>query len=142
MDLGEQIKKYRKEAGLTQKELAEILDVATGTIQQYELGKRQPRLEMINRIAGALGIGVRRLYPDFTLEEWKQTETYKDLQLKRKLDPEETSLNYYFNMLNDDGRNEAIKRVSELAEIERYRREDLTKKDLEELKKYTEPDNK
>lgn len=142
MNLGEQIKKYRKEAGLTQKELAEILDVATGTIQQYELGKRQPRLEMINRIAGALGIGVRRLYPDFTLEEWKQTETYKDLQLKRKLDPEETSLNYYFNMLNDDGRNEAIKRVSELAEIERYRREDLTKEDIEELKKYTEPDDK
>lgn len=50
MNLGRNIQKYRKEAGLTQRELAEILDVAVGTIQQYELGKRQPRLEMINQL--------------------------------------------------------------------------------------------
>ena len=86
MNLGNNIKKYRKEAGLTQRELAEILDVAVGTIQQYELGKRQPRLEMINRIAGALGIGVRRLYPDFRFEDWEKTETYKDAKLTRTLD--------------------------------------------------------
>lgn len=58
MDLGSNIKKYRKEAGLTQKELASILDVAVGTIQQYESNKRQPRIEQLQRIADALGVPI------------------------------------------------------------------------------------
>ena len=36
MGFGENLKTYRKEAGLTQKELAEMCGIATGTIQQYE----------------------------------------------------------------------------------------------------------
>ena len=120
MDLGKNIQKYRKEAGLTQRELAELLDVAVGTIQQYELGKRQPRLEMINRIAGALGIGIRRLYPDFEMEEWKQTETYKNARLTNSLDPLRVELITHFQELNEDGKTEAVKRVQELTEIPRY----------------------
>lgn len=120
MNLGNNIKKYRKEAGLTQRELAEILDVAVGTIQQYELGKRQPRLEMINRIAGALGIGVRRLYPDFRFEDWEKTETYKDAKLTRTLDPMRTDLLIHYQKLNSVGRAEAVKRVEELTEISKY----------------------
>lgn len=120
MDLGSNIQKYRKEAGLTQKELAEILNVAVGTIQQYELGKRQPRLEMINRIAGALGIGIRRLYPDFQIDDWKKTETYKDTHLENTLDPLRPELLSHFQELNTSGKAEAVKRVEELTEIPRY----------------------
>lgn len=124
MDLGNNIQKYRKEAGLTQKQLAEILNVAVGTIQQYELGKRQPRLEMINRIAGALGIGVRRLYPDFQYEDWKKTETYKNARLTNILDPLRGKLLSQFQELNASGKVEAVKRVSELTEIPRYTKPD------------------
>ena len=120
MTIGKQIKYYRKEAGLTQKELAERLDVSPNTIQQYELGKRQPRLEMINRIAGALGIGIRRLYPDFTMDQWKKTETYKDVQLEKKLYPNQFSILSHFDKLNASGQNEAIKRVEELTQITKY----------------------
>lgn len=120
MDLGNNIKKYRKEAGLTQKDLAEILGVAIGTIQQYELGKRQPRLEMINRIARALGIGIRRLYPDFQMEDWKQTETYQNARLQNKLDPLRSDLLSYFQELNEEGKKEAVKRVAELTELKKY----------------------
>ncbi len=123
MDLGSNIKKYRKEAGLTQKELAEMLGVAVGTIQQYESGKRQPRLEMINRIAGALDMGVRRLYPDFSYEEWKKTETYKDAQLQNTHDPLRPQLMSHFQKLNDFGKEEAVKRVEELTEIKKYTKE-------------------
>lgn len=124
MDLGSNIKKYRKEAGLTQKELAEILKVAVGTVQQYELGKRQPRLEMINRIAGALGVGIRRLYPDFQMEEWKKTETYQNARLENTLDPLRPELLSSFQKLNSIGKTEAVKRVSELTEIPRYIKEE------------------
>ena len=80
MNIGEQIKKYRKEAWLSQKELGERLGVSQQHIAQYENGKRIPKIETINNIAGALGIGIKKLYPDFSREEWKQTETYKKSQ--------------------------------------------------------------
>lgn len=54
--IGLNIKKFRKKAGLTQKALAEKCDMATGTIQQYELGKREPRIEQQERICEVLGI--------------------------------------------------------------------------------------
>ena len=60
MSIGERIKKARKERGLTQKELAKKVGVATGTIQQYELGKREPRMFHLNLVARALGIPVSR----------------------------------------------------------------------------------
>lgn len=58
MNIGQRIKEARKNAGLTQRELAEKSGTATGTIQQYELGKRQPRLEQLRAIAAALGVQV------------------------------------------------------------------------------------
>ena len=42
---------YRNIKGWTQKELAEQLNLATGTVQQYELGKRSPSLETLQKIA-------------------------------------------------------------------------------------------
>ncbi len=54
MTIGERIKAARKAANMTQKKLAELAGTATGTIQQYELGKRQPRIEQLQKIATAL----------------------------------------------------------------------------------------
>ncbi len=56
MKLGERIKAARKAVKMTQAELAKKVGLATGTIQQYELGKRQPRYEQIANIADTLGV--------------------------------------------------------------------------------------
>lgn len=61
MTIGEKIQKARKEKKYTQKQLAEKCGVATGTIQQYELGKRQPRIEQLEKIADALDVSVADL---------------------------------------------------------------------------------
>lgn len=53
---GQRIKEARKKVGLTQKELADRIGVSTATIQQYELGKRQPKFEQMAAIADALGV--------------------------------------------------------------------------------------
>ena len=58
MTIGERIKEARKYRKMTQKQLAEAADVATGTIQQYELGKREPRYEILIRICKALNISI------------------------------------------------------------------------------------
>lgn len=75
MTTGERIKAARKKAGMTQKEIAEKAGTATGTIQQYELGKRQPRLAQLQRIAAALGVPVQELIADWSAvdkEEFKR----------------------------------------------------------------------
>lgn len=43
--------------GFTQQKLAKECDLATGTIQQYELNKRNPKIEQISKIARALNLG-------------------------------------------------------------------------------------
>lgn len=61
MTIGQRIKEVRKSAGFTQRELAEKSGTATGTIQQYERGIRQPRIEQLQAIAVALGVSVSDL---------------------------------------------------------------------------------
>ena len=100
MKIGSRIKEARKRAGLTQKALALQIGVATGTVQQYELGKRQPRLEQIYTIADALNIPVENRIVSST-----------------------DKLLCFFDRLNENGQQKAIEHVEELSEIPRYRRE-------------------
>lgn len=64
MTMGQLIQNHRKNRGLTQKELAEQLGLATGTIQQYELDKRQPRIELLQQIAAVLDVEILDLIPE------------------------------------------------------------------------------
>lgn len=57
------IKNLRNAYGLTQKELAEKAGIATITLQQYERNKREPRKEVLSKIAIALNIPVEAFYP-------------------------------------------------------------------------------
>ena len=59
--LGQRIQSARKAKNLTQKQLAELIGVVTGTIQQYELNKRQPRIEQLQKIADALDTSIQQL---------------------------------------------------------------------------------
>lgn len=62
MNTGERIAFFRKERGLTQKELANRMKLATGTIQQYELSKRVPNKNIIKAISEELGVRESDLY--------------------------------------------------------------------------------
>lgn len=73
MTVGERIKAARKQKGLTQKELAEILNIAFPNISQYERGERNPKLSTLQRIADALEIPVDMLLPDEVLQSSAQT---------------------------------------------------------------------
>ena len=61
MVLGPRMAAARKAKGLTQKELAAKLDLVTGTVQQYELGKRRPDVETLKNIADILQVSVDSL---------------------------------------------------------------------------------
>lgn len=63
MSIGENIKKFRLEKGWTQKKLGEECKpkIAESTIRRYELGKLNPKLETLQKIADALKISITNL---------------------------------------------------------------------------------
>ena len=64
MNLGENIKKYRKQKGLTQKELASKVGVAASTITKYEKGDLEPSLDTIKKIANVLDVPMAYIIGD------------------------------------------------------------------------------
>ena len=54
--VGSAIRAFRQQAGLSQDELADRMDMSTPYISMLESGKRYPSLEMLIRIAFALEV--------------------------------------------------------------------------------------
>ena len=48
---GERLKELRRERGITQKQLAEVLEVSKTTICQWETMKQEPSIEMLMKLA-------------------------------------------------------------------------------------------
>ena len=61
--LNEIIKELRNHKGLTQEQLAEIMGVSPKTISRWETGEVTPPLEVLDRIADALGVEFDSLLP-------------------------------------------------------------------------------
>ncbi|MCD7950569.1 MAG: helix-turn-helix domain-containing protein [Erysipelotrichaceae bacterium] len=55
---GERIRKYRKEKGLTIKQLGELCGISEANMGNYERGVRNPKKETLEKIANALSINV------------------------------------------------------------------------------------
>lgn len=62
MDLASRIRQLRESAGLTQLELAKILQVSNSTLSQYENGARIPSDEMKAAIADYFRVSLDYLY--------------------------------------------------------------------------------
>lgn len=52
MQIGSVIRKYRKECGLTQEEMAKRLGVTTPAVNKWENGNTNPDIELLAPIAG------------------------------------------------------------------------------------------
>ena len=64
------LRDLRKKAGLTQKELAERINISLMTFKRWEWGQRAPRLEEIKRIAQALNVTEDELLNGPKNESW------------------------------------------------------------------------
>lgn len=82
MPIGENIKKYRKRKGLTQKELGAALGLAEITIRQYENNMRKPKYEILFSIANVLNVSIADL---MNIDTGKQI---KEARVKAKLTQE------------------------------------------------------
>jgi len=64
MSIGNKIKEYREINKMTQKDIAEILEVEPGTISKYESGIIEPNIESLKRLAETFNTTVDELIND------------------------------------------------------------------------------
>lgn len=58
-DVGSSIRRARKEAGVTQETLAELIDTSVRTVRAIESGTGNPSLRAVAAAANALGLRLR-----------------------------------------------------------------------------------
>lgn len=80
MDLASRIKQLRESSGLTQLELAKILQVSNSTLSQYESGTRVPSDEMKGAIADYFGVSLDYLYGRTNQRQPSSTTPKQNLQ--------------------------------------------------------------
>ena len=128
MIIGQRIKFFREDAGLTQHQLAEMADISREAIGNYEKGRRVPPVDIAQRIATALNMSVDDLiYPDGTkpkkasvpLNDEGLEALAKSLDARSKII---TDIIKELDKMNDDGKRKAVEYVRDLAKIAEYRR--------------------
>ena len=80
MTIGERIRRYRKYAGLTQKELGLRSDIAEPTIRKYESNRLNPKKETLQKIAKALDVDIYTLDPTLSDHGFKLDSLPKELR--------------------------------------------------------------
>ena len=96
MNIGENIRQARKNAGLTQKELGEKLGISAAAIGQFEKKNSNPHNSTVQKIAAVLEISPLTLYD----QEQPQNMLQRVSTYTEHLSSQETRLLAYFHMLN------------------------------------------
>ena len=124
--IGEKIREIRKARGLTQKELGEKAGIAEPTIRRYELGKLNPKIETVKKIADALGVDMNALYGDLVWDAVNNGLVSAGIERRMIADSsteileDSVKIQSYLSILTKAGRAKALERVYELTEIQRY----------------------
>jgi transcriptional regulator with XRE-family HTH domain len=91
LDFHERLAALRKERGLTQLALAELVEMHISQIRRYESGQSQPTLDAIRKLARALSVSA-----DMLLFDQNERGPGDDLRLQfeaaSRLDPEEKNV--------------------------------------------------
>jgi transcriptional regulator with XRE-family HTH domain len=84
------IKRIRKQKGLSQIELGNRIGVSQQVITNYERGIREPNIETLLKIAGALDVTVEAIIADKPIKPDEQTSRamQKRIEQAKKLPPE------------------------------------------------------
>lgn len=83
MFIGQIILNRRKELNMTQKQLAEKLNVTDRTISRWECGVSLPDVEMLKTVAKVLEVDITYFYEDVKEKEINYTEEYDYEKIKK-----------------------------------------------------------
>lgn len=118
--IGARIKILRDEIGLTQKELADKLEISKSTLGMYETNKREPNLIMIKKLCTELNTT-----GDYLIGFSSVTTNIQPHS------PEEDRLLSLYNNLNTIGKKKVTEYIEDLAANEKYTCEEFWDKELQ-----------
>lgn len=124
MTTGEKIKNERKKAGLTQKQLGERLGVSFQAVAQWENDFRRPKYETIIKIADALMVQPEDILGDRDIRIVRITNKLDaiDSEFKKIELHQLNRLTRAYEKLSTEGKEVAIERVEELAQLPKYQK--------------------
>lgn len=148
MTVGENIKRIRKEKGITQKELGERLGgISQQQIGQWENGDKNPKFETIMKLASALGCSVRELESKHLQVDVNISSGGMPIIINGVISPQITDISkalndfenntpftaltseekliVYFNSLNSSGKAKAFDYLELLLSSSQYRNMDI-----------------
>ena len=120
MKCGDLIKEKRSSLKLTREALAEKSGVSAMTIRRYESSEREPRLDIVEKLAVAMGCTVYDLLEDFSeldIEDQKEMFVSGD---------EKAKMNAMYDALDLEGRMKVGMYVNDLYRLHMYRIKDAS----------------
>jgi len=109
-EVGERIKKRRKELGISQESLAEILGVTYQQIQRYENGTNKLNVENVQIVAHALSVPISYFF------EYDETPAVAEkISPYFPTHPEEMRLLRHFRAIKDEGSKNLVIQIARLA---------------------------
>lgn len=141
MNIGQHIRRYRKKANLSQKELGRLVGMTQQQIAQYETGKRKPKSETIIKLAMALGCSAADLTDEILDFNIGAKIGNKNIIENGKIPPNITNITELlelledapfkiltegekliacYNSLNDIGKDRVLEYIELLASTQKY----------------------
>ncbi len=168
MNIGNTIRNVRKEKGMTLQQIADIMGCSPQLISQYENGKRQPKIETLQKIADALNVPLYELkgfddsiYVDINPERIKQDAKAEELIKRQALgeditEEERQKISNYIKRTKESfshlhkfvgGLKNTIEELGETTMLSDYRKLNFSGKaeairrvnELTKIKNYTKP---
>ncbi len=134
-EYGANVRRIRKEKGLSMQNIADKLNCSMQAVSQYERGTRKITLETAKKLAAALDVPLDSLIElEYTEDGPRIPPTEEERKLERmdaelahdvltgKTSPEDARILKPFRHLNNDGRDKVVAYASDLEGNPKYQR--------------------
>ncbi|MBR1943804.1 helix-turn-helix transcriptional regulator [bacterium] len=99
-ELGEKIKRIRKQRGYTQEQLAEMIDISSRNLSNIELGISFPKPETLENLLKSLNITTQTLFSNDSIKS--NVELLREINiLLNSIQNDSKSLEKVYNILKD-----------------------------------------
>ena len=122
------LKQLRIQASMTQKELAEKLHVSQNAVFNWENGKREPGLDMIEKISKLFMVKPSYLLgyeTEFIKPQNNLKNSLNNITLLKTNNQKLENVVRSFSRLNSKGQEKAVEQLELLAKIPEYQKEQL-----------------
>jgi transcriptional regulator with XRE-family HTH domain len=142
MSLGNTIKNLRNSKKLTQYELSQKANISKNALWNYENNKRQPRIEVLEKIAFALEVNINDLLWPTDNDKANKVKEFQDIVEKAFGNRSINLLLDTIENLNDKGINKVLIYAKDLAEMPKYQKVDSITEFPRKEKEICEESNK